>query len=77
LPRVGRSCLDDIDGAIVQKLTKHPFHSCRSLAEEVCVAPSTVWKHLTESLEFSSRCLHWVPHEQTNDLRDNRVAIGR
>jgi hypothetical protein len=42
LPRVGRLCRDDIDGAIVQKLKKHPFHSCRSLAEEVCVALSTV-----------------------------------
>jgi hypothetical protein len=54
LPRVGRTCLYDIDGAIVQKLNKYPFHSCRSLAEEVGVAPSTVWKHLTESLRFSS-----------------------
>jgi hypothetical protein len=76
LPTVGRPCLDDIDGAIVHKMNKHPFHSCRSLAEEVCVASSTVWKHLTESLGFSSQCLHWVPHELTNDLRDKRVAIG-
>jgi hypothetical protein len=42
LPRVEKRCLDDIDGAIVEKLNKHPFHSCRSLAEDVCVAPSTV-----------------------------------
>jgi hypothetical protein len=76
LPRVRRPCLDDIDGGIVQKLNKHPFHSCRSLAEEVRLAPSIVRKHLTESLGFSSRCLHWVPHELTNALRDKRVAIG-
>jgi hypothetical protein len=76
LPRVRRPCLDDIDGAIIEKLNKHPFHSCRSLIENVCVAPSTVWKDLMESLGFSSRCLHWVPHELTNDLGDKRVAIG-
>jgi hypothetical protein len=76
LPRVGRPCVDDIDGAIAHKLNGHPFHSRRSLAEEVCVALSTVWKHLTESLGLSSRCLNSVPHELTNDLRDKRVAIG-
>jgi hypothetical protein len=31
---------------------------------------------LTESLGFSSRCLPWVPHEPTKDLREKRVAIG-
>lgn len=77
LPRVGRPCLDDIDGAILQKLNKYPFHSCRSRAEDVGVAPSTIWKHLTESLGFASRCLHWVPHELTDDLREKRIAIGR
>jgi hypothetical protein len=54
LPRVGRTCLDDIDGAILQKLNKYPFHSCRSLAEDVGVAPSTIWKHLTEIRHFSA-----------------------
>jgi hypothetical protein len=75
-PGLRRRCLDDIDRAIIQKLNKHPFHSCRSLAEEVGFAPCTVWKHLTESLQLSSRCLHWVPHERTHDLRDKRVTIG-
>jgi hypothetical protein len=73
---VGRPCLDDIDGAIVQKLNKHPFHSCRSLAEEVGVAPSTVSKHLTESRRFPRRCLYWVPHELTDALSEKRVMIG-
>jgi hypothetical protein len=76
LPRVGRPCVEDIDGAIAQKLNRHPFHSRRSLAEEVCVVHSTIWKHLTESLGFSSQCFHCVPHKLTNDLRDKRVAIG-
>jgi hypothetical protein len=77
LPRVGRPCLDDIDGAMVQKLNKYPFHSCHSLAEDVGVAPSTIWTHLMESLGFASRCLHWLPHELTDDLREKRIAIGR
>jgi hypothetical protein len=76
LSRVGGPRLGNVDGAIFWKLNEHPFHCCRSLAEEVCVPASIVWKHLTESLGFSSRCLHWVPHELTNDLRDKRVAIG-
>jgi hypothetical protein len=54
LPTVGRPFLDDIDGAIIQKLNKYPCYTCRSRAEDVGVAPSTVWKHLTESLGFAS-----------------------
>jgi hypothetical protein len=77
LPRGGRSWLDDIDGTTVQKLNKYPFDSCRSRAENIGVSPSPIWKHLTKSLRFSSRCLHWVPHELTDDLREILVAKGR
>jgi hypothetical protein len=75
--RTGRPHLNDLDVKILAILNKYPFESARSIAETQCIAHSTKWLHLHDSIGFGSFHLHWVPHILTHDLRENEKSVQK
>jgi hypothetical protein len=53
------------------------FSLIRSTAQALGLAPATLHRHLTISLDMSSRHFRWVPHVVTRKLRDLRVKGAR
>jgi hypothetical protein len=69
--RSGRHPLDDLDSKILVILEKSQFESSRSTAERLDLVQSIVLRYLQEFLGFKSFHLRWVPHQSTDDLRQN------
>jgi hypothetical protein len=51
-------------------LDKSPSKSARSTIETLCIAHSTAWLHLHDSIGCISFYLHWVLHSLTHHLRE-------
>jgi hypothetical protein len=64
-----RTPLEDIDARILQALEAEPSSSIRTIAEFLKIPASTVYLHLTTSLNVKSRHFKWVPHFLDDDLR--------
>jgi hypothetical protein len=68
---------DSIDAAILKALTGNPFSSVRELSRLSCLFRSTVYRRLTESLGFTVRHLHCIPHRPSDDQKTIRVPVSR
>jgi hypothetical protein len=66
--------VDEIDEAILSVLEIQPFDSVRDIARLTRLADSTVHWHLTRSLRFLVRHLHWIPHGLTKQQKRIRVS---
>jgi hypothetical protein len=66
--------VDEIDEAILSALEVQPFVSVRGIARLIRLARSTVHLHLTRSLGFLLRYLHWIPHILTEEQKRIRVS---
>jgi hypothetical protein len=73
----GRLPLDDVDARILACLGHEPFSSTRSIAQALGLAPATVHRHLTISLDIQSRHFPWVVHVLTRELRDQWIKGAR
>jgi hypothetical protein len=76
-PRSGRPLIDFIDGKILSRLKRGPFHSASSLAEAVDGSYSTIDCNLWDSLRIQNFHLHRVRHGLTSDLRGRRLEMCR
>jgi hypothetical protein len=75
--RSGRPSIDHIDALILKQLTETPFASVRSLSKDLEIPKTTVWRWLTEYLQFKSRHFKWVPYMLTDELRQKRIERAR
>jgi AraC-like DNA-binding protein len=66
-----------IDKAILTALAERPFSSVRQIATQTCLARSTVHRHLTQSLGFTVRHLHWIPHRLSDNQKEIRVRLSQ
>jgi hypothetical protein len=66
--------VDEIDEAILSALEVQTFGSVRDIARLTRLARSTVHWHLTRSLGFLARHLHWIPHVLTEE--QNRIRVS-
>ena len=71
-----------IDDAILDALDRQPFSSLlfssiRELAKLTCISTTTVHQHLTQSLGFVMKHLHWVPHALTEIQKAQRVVLSK
>jgi hypothetical protein len=57
----GRPPLDDVDARIQACLSHELFSSIRSISQALGLAPATVHRHLTMSLDMQPRHFRWVP----------------
>jgi hypothetical protein len=73
----GRPPFDDVDARILACLSHEPFSSIRSIAQGLGLAPATVHRHLTTSLDMQPRHFRWAPHVLTRELGDQRVPGAR
>jgi hypothetical protein len=53
--------LDDIEGRIMAYLSREPYLTVCSIARVLSLAPATVHRHLTISLDMKPRHFRWVP----------------
>jgi hypothetical protein len=68
---------DSIDATILKALTNNPFSSVRELSQLTCLSIPTVHRRLTESLGFTVRHLHWIPHQLSDDQKTIRLNLSR
>jgi hypothetical protein len=63
-----------IDNAILQILNQTPFASVWELARSMCISCLTVWRHMTGSLGFVVKHLHWprYPPDRCATINSNR-----
>jgi hypothetical protein len=71
--RPGRPSIDHIDALILKQLTETLVESVQSLSTDLEIPKTTVWRRLTESLQFKSRHFKWVPYMLTDELRQKRI----
>jgi hypothetical protein len=69
--------LGDVGATILACLSHEPFFSILSIAQALDLAPATVHRHLTISLDMQLRHFRRVPHVLTRELRDRRVEGAR
>jgi hypothetical protein len=65
-----------IDDAILDALNKQPFSSIQELAKFICILTTPIHRHLTRSLGFVVKHLHWVPHSLTETQKGQHVTIS-
>jgi hypothetical protein len=68
---------DLIDQAILQALIFRRFVSVRQISRMILLSKSTVYGHLTESFEFISKRLRWIPRRLSDIERKARVEKSR
>jgi hypothetical protein len=61
--------VDEIDEDILSAFEVQPFGSLRDIARLTRLALSTFHWHLTRSLGFLVRHLHWIPHVLTEEQK--------
>jgi transposase len=64
------------DDSILDALDKQPFSSVRELAKLTYIPTTTVYWHLTRSLGFVVKHLHWVPHSLTDTQKAPRITLS-
>jgi hypothetical protein len=67
---------DECDEAILSALQEYPFSSVRALSRVTHLSRTSVHRHLTQSLGYVRRHLHWVPHSLSADHKAKRVAMS-
>lgn len=67
-PRSGRPRDLHITTQITTLLLEHPFHSTRTLAEELSISHTSVANYL-ERMGYSYKVTKWVPYPLTPDLK--------
>jgi hypothetical protein len=65
-----------IDGAILDALDKQPLSSIRELVKFICAPMTTVSRHLTSSFGFIVKHRQWIPHQETEAQRTERVTLS-
>jgi hypothetical protein len=65
-----------IDDGILDALDKQSFSSFQEFAKLTCIPKTTVPRHLTSSLGFGVKNLHWVPHGLTEAQKARRVTLS-
>jgi hypothetical protein len=76
-PRPGRPSINHIDVLILKQLNETPFAPVKLLNEDLKIPKTTVWRRLTESLQFKNRHFKWVPYMLTEELRQKRFDGAR
>jgi len=71
-PRLG-GAVDDVSS----HLEEQPFASVRSTAQELGLAPTTVYRIFTNDLGLKKFVSHWVPHTLSDEQRHQRVELAR
>jgi hypothetical protein len=66
-----------IRDAILDALKQQPFSSVREIAKLTCIPRTTIHRHLTCSLGFVVKHLHWVPHTLTVTQKVQRVTLSK
>jgi histone-lysine N-methyltransferase SETMAR len=66
-----------VGNAILDALKQQPFSSIREIAKLTCIPRTTVHRHLTSSLGFVVKHLHWVPHELTANQKSLRASLSK
>jgi hypothetical protein len=71
--------LDDSDQAVLVSLEDSQFASVRqpSRLTHLHFASTTVYRRLTQSLEFVARHLQWLPHALSGAQKRERVNLSR
>jgi hypothetical protein len=77
LERSGRPPIDNLDQKIIHLLEENPFHSVWSLAYELAVPRSTVWRYLTKRLTIENYHCRVVPFRLSPELRALRAECCR
>jgi hypothetical protein len=67
---------DECNEAILSALQEYPFSSLRALSRLTHLSRTSVHRHLTQSLGYVIRHLHWVPHSLSADQKAKRVAMS-
>jgi hypothetical protein len=75
--RPGRTSIDHIDVLVLKQFSETHFASIRPLSDDLKIPKITVWRPLTESLQFKSRHFNWVPSMLTEELRQKRIDGAR
>jgi hypothetical protein len=70
------SCLSVVNHTILTDLDEVPFSSVRELAKASCFSPTTVCRHLTQSLGVTVRRLHRVPQALTEAQMHCQVDLS-
>jgi hypothetical protein len=73
----GGPSLDDIGGRILTCLNFEPFIRIRSIAQVPGLAPATVHRRLTMSLDMRPGYFQWVPDMLTPELGEQRTNGSR
>jgi hypothetical protein len=63
--------------AILEAVENPPFSSIRELAKLTFIRTTTVYRHLTQSLGFVVKHLHWVPQSLRAPQRVERVVRSK
>jgi hypothetical protein len=69
--------LDDSDQAILAALEDGLFASVRQLSRLTHLTSTTVYRPLTQSLEFVARHLRWVPHALSDAQKSGTINLSR
>lgn len=67
---------DETDKLILKELEEEPFASVRQIARTTGIPKSTVYRHLTEKLNYVNMHLKWIPHKLTTEQKHERVACS-
>ncbi len=70
-----------IDFHIAMKISNHlecfPNSSVRFISSQVDVPPTTVYRYLTEVLNYKCVHLRWIPHQLTDSIRKQRIELSK
>jgi hypothetical protein len=74
---ISETSLDYIGNPILSSLQDNPWHSVRTLTQELCIPAPTMQRYLCESLRFSR--YHWpcVSHMLTDELRQKSIDFSK
>ena len=76
-PRSGRP-RDDVYRTIIQnEVEEDPYCSIRLIAKKTKIAISTVFQIMTQELGYQYKHLHWIPHNLTFEMKQNRVSQSK
>jgi AraC-like DNA-binding protein len=68
---------DSVNIAILKALIDNPLFSVPELSRLTGLSRSTVHRHMTESLGFTVRHLHWISHRLSGDQKTISVSLPR
>jgi hypothetical protein len=69
--------LDEMNEAILLALSDNPFSSIQQIARRICVPKNTVYHRFVDSLHFTLRYLHCVPHKLSDSQKVRQAESSR